>query len=275
MTINNKSQSTFEDDISLSEAIQLVKTNSRILLSFILLGIIVGGIFGKFSTPEYTGSMVLAPAKINGKLIEEPSLIITKLNNNIYYTKETFLACNPSHNKDDVINFKMSNIIKASMLKDAPLIKLSITSKNKEFNINCLNAIESDLILADREFIDSHKKNLKELLVIIQQQIKENRSFKQELKISEASKLKMNNTDSSIHYTVLGNNFIDFGNLTSEFLNLQFQLSPRQTQYASRIFPINLERKNFPSTKLGILSGLFLGAFLGLFVIFFRRIFIR
>jgi hypothetical protein len=275
MAINNKSQSTFEDDISLSEAIQLVKTNSRILLSFILLGIIVGGIFGKFSTPEYIGSMVLAPAKINGKLIEEPGLIITKLNNNNYYTKETFLACNPSHNKDEALNLKMSNIIKASILKDSPLIKLSITSKNKEFIVNCLNAIEADLMLADREFIDSYKKTLKELLVVLQQQIKENRSSKQELNALEASQLKMITFDRAIYFTALANNFINFETMTSQFLNLQIQLSPRQLQYTSRIYPINLERKDFPSTKLGLLSGLFLGAFLGLFVIFFRRIFIR
>jgi len=271
MAITNKPQSVFEDDLSLSEIIQLIKANRKILLSFILLGSILGGIYGKFTNPIYIGSITLAPAKIAGKFIEEPGTIVTKLNHNSYYTKDTLLTCESSHNKDKAINFRMSDIINTSLLKNSTLIKLSVTTKNQETIENCLNAIESDLKLNERRIIEDFVQSRKELLVMIQNQIKDSEEFKRKINDTETKNLKTN-IESNLTLTFAKNaNFYDLKVLIEQLEKIEMELSIYQTNYSSKIFPINIEQKDFPSTKFGILLGFFLGAFLGLFVIFIRR----
>lgn len=62
---------------------------------------------------------------------------------------------------------------------------------------------------------------------------------------------------------------IDFSNaseikaLMEQLNKFKAELSSEQTKDADRLLPINIEKKSFPSLKLGALLGLFLGFFLG------------
>ena len=58
--------------------------------------------------------------------------------------------------------------------------------------------------------------------------------------------------------------------LLDQMNQLKTELSSEQTKGAGKVLPINIERKSFPSEKLGLLLGLFLGGVLGFFVSLFR-----
>lgn len=47
-------------------------------------------------------------------------------------------------------------------------------------------------------------------------------------------------------------------------------LSSEQTKTAGKVLPINIERKSFPSEKLGLFLGLFLGFFLGVVLVLIK-----
>ncbi len=52
--------------------------------------------------------------------------------------------------------------------------------------------------------------------------------------------------------------------LMEQLNKLKAELSSEQPKDAGRLLPINIEKKSFPSLKLGALLGLFLGFFLGI-----------
>jgi len=59
--------------------------------------------------------------------------------------------------------------------------------------------------------------------------------------------------------------------LLDQINKLKTELSSGQTKGLEKVSPINIERKNFPSEKLGLLLGFFLGGVLGFFVSLFRN----
>jgi hypothetical protein len=53
---------------------------------------------------------------------------------------------------------------------------------------------------------------------------------------------------------------------------IKTDLSSVQTKQAEKVLPINIEKKSFPSLKLGALLGLFLGLCLGFFISLIKQI---
>ena len=59
--VSPKNQSSFDDEISLLDIIQFFKANIKRILFFIILGGILGGLFGEFADPVYDGSVLISP----------------------------------------------------------------------------------------------------------------------------------------------------------------------------------------------------------------------
>ena len=98
--VSPKNQTPFDDEISLLDIIHFFKAHSKRILFFIILGGILGGLYGKLADPVYNGSALVSPSKVAGVVVVDPKITLTKLNMNSYYSKETFLACNPTFYKD-------------------------------------------------------------------------------------------------------------------------------------------------------------------------------
>ena len=69
-----------------------------------------------------------------------------------------------------------------------------------------------------------------------------------------------------LYANIVHNNASEIKALLDQINQLKTELSSEQTKGAGKILPINIERKSFPSEKLGLLIGLFLGAVLGFFI---------
>ena len=121
----------FDDEISLLDIIQFFKVNFKRILFFIILGGLIGFLYGKLADSVYDGSVLVSPALVAGNYVIDPKITLTKLNMNSYYSKETFQACNPMFYKDkdkDIdIDYDMSDIVKASITKDDNLIELTMS----------------------------------------------------------------------------------------------------------------------------------------------------
>jgi hypothetical protein len=279
MTNKFPAQNSFDDEISFADIIKFFRKNIKTLVSFILLGGLLGGLYGKFADPVYDGSMLVSPAKVAGEFVVEPKVTLTKLNMNSYYPKEAFIACNPTFykdkdkDKDKDIDYDMSDIVKASITKDGNLIEFLMQSSNKQVIHECLNNIVNATNVSQKIIAEPLIESKKTELILNEQKLKLAEEFQTQLNDNQNKNLKT--TEASFATDVLYANIVL--NNASEIKTLMLQnnkiiteLSSEQTKDAGKVLPINIERKSFPSLEFGLLLGLFLGGFLGLLVSLFR-----
>ena len=269
-----KNQTPFDDEISLLDIIQFFKTHFKRILFFIILGGALGYLYGKLAPPVYDGSALISPAKVAGVVVIDPKITLTKLNMNSYFSKETFLACNPTFYKDKEIDYKMSDIIKTSITKDGNLIEIKISHSNKETIHDCLENIAININASQKIIAGPLVESKKNELNHAETKLKLAEVFKEALNISQIKKIKTNERQFStdvLYLNIILNNASEAKMLLDQVNKLKTELSSEQTKDAGKVLPVSIERKSFPSTKLGLLLGLFLGGMLGFFISTFRN----
>jgi hypothetical protein len=269
-----KNQTPFDDEISLLDIIQFFKTNLKRILFFIILGGILGYLYGKLADPVYDGSVLVSPALVAGNYVIDTKITLTKLNMNSYYSNETFLACNPTFykdkdkDKDKDINYDMSDIVKASITKDGNLIELKMQSSNKETIHACLESIVSNINASQKTIAGPLIESKKTELNLVETKLKLAEEFRTQLNDKQIKNLKTNEQRFStdvLYANIVLNNASEINTLLDQINKVRTELSSEQTKDAGKVLPINIERKSFPSLKLGLLLGLFLGGVLGFF----------
>ena len=270
-----KNQTPFDDEISLLDIIQFFKVNFKRILFFIILGGLIGFLYGKLADPVYDGSVLVSPALVAGNYVIDPKITLTKLNMNSYYSKETFLACNPMFYKDKDIDYDMSDIVKASITKDGNLIELTMSDSNKDIIQSCLENITNNINASQKIIADPLIESKKNQLSLVEEKLKLAEQFREQLNDKQIKNLKTTEqrfaTD-VLYANIVLNNASEIKALLDQINQLKTELSSEQTKGAGKVLPINIERKSFPSEELGLLLGLFLGGMLGFFVSLFRNI---
>ena len=268
----------YDDEISLLvDIIQFFKTNFKRILLFVILGGVLGGLYGKYADPIYNGSVLISPARVAGNFVVDPKIILTKLEMNSYYSKETFLACNPLLNKDKDkdIDYDMSNIVKTSLTRRKILIMLKMESPNKETIRECLESITSDINESQKIIADPLIESKKNKLSLVEEKLMLAEQFHEQLNGKQIKNLKTTEqrflTD-LLYAHIVFNKAFEINALQDQINNLKTELSSEQTISAGKVSPINIERKSFPSEKIGLLLGSFLGLFFGIFITLIKRI---
>jgi len=273
MATQNSPQTPFDDEISIADIMKFFKKNGKTLIGFILFGGLLGALYGKFADPVYNGSVLVAPAKIAGDYVVEPKITLTKLNMNSYYPKEAFVACNPSFYKDKDIDYDMSDIVKASVTKDGVLIELSMQSSNKQVIHECLDNIVNAINVSQKIIAEPLIESKKIELALNEQKLKLTQEFYTQLNDKQLKNLKTTEARFAtdvLYANIVLNNASKIEIVLDKLNKIKTELSSEQTKDAGKVLPINIERKSFPSLKLGLLLGLFLGSILGFFVTLFR-----
>jgi hypothetical protein len=272
-------QPSFDDEISIADIVHFFKSHKKFIILCVILGGILGGLFGKNAGPMYKGSILIAPAKIAGQFVVDPKITLTKLGMNSYYSKETFLSCNPDFykdkDKDKDIDYDMSGIVKASITKDGGLIELTMNQKNKAIINDCLDQMINDIRQSQNSIAEPLIELKKMELSLIEEKLKVSEEFKNKLNDKQIKELKTNDSRFStdlLYTNMLILNTSDIKELMHGLNKIKTELSSEQTKSAEKVLPINIEKKPFPSLKLGMLLGLFLGFSFGLFISLVRQI---
>ena len=273
--VSPKNQTPFDDEISLLDIIQFFKDHFKRILFFIILGGILGYLYGKLADPVYDGSVLISPARVAGQLVADPKITLTKLNMNSYYSKEAFLACNPRFYKDKDKDYGMSDIVKASITRDGNLIELKMESSNKETIHACLESIVSNIYTSQKTIADPLIESKKTELSLVETKLKLTEEFREQLNAKQIKNLKTTeqrfSTDMLYVNIIILNNASEIKTLLDQINKVRTELSSEQTKGAGKVLPINIERKSFPSPKLGLLLGLLLGSVLGFFISIFKN----
>ena len=270
-----KNQTPFDDEISLLDIIQFFKVNFKRILFFIVMGGILGFLYGKLADPVYDGSVLVSPALVAGNYVIDPKITLTKLNMNSYYSKETFQACNPGFykdkdkDKDKDIDYDMSDIVKASITKDGNLIELTMSDSNKDIIQSCLENITANINASQKIIAGPLIESKINQLSLVEKKLKLAEQFHEQLNDKQIKNLKTTEqrfaTD-MLYANIVLNNASEIKALLDQINQIKTELSSEQTKGAGKVLLINIERKSFPSEKLGLLLGLFLGAVLGFFI---------
>jgi uncharacterized protein involved in exopolysaccharide biosynthesis len=270
-----KNQTPFDDEISLLDIIQFFKANFKRILFFIILGGILSFLYGKLADPVYDGSVLISPARVAGNLVVDPKITLTKLNMNSYYSKETFLACNPRFYKDKDIDYDMTDIVKTSITKDGNLIQLTMSSSNKETIHACLESITANINASQKNIADPLIESKKTELSLVETKLKLAEEFREQLNHNQIKELKTNEQRflTNVFYAnIVLNNASEIKTLLDQINKVRTELSSEQTKDAGKVLPVNIERKSFPSPKLGLLLGLFVGLCLGILIGLIKQI---
>ena len=275
-----KNQTPFDDEISLLDIIQFFKDNLKRILFFIILGGLIGFLYGKLAGPVYDGSVLVSPAIVAGNYVIDPKITLTKLNMNSYYSKETFLACNPmfykdkDKDKDKDIDYDMSDIVKTSITKDGNLIELTMSDSNKDIIQSCLENIIANINASQKIISDPLIESKKIGLSLVEEKLRLAEQFREQLNDKQIKNLKTTEqrfaTD-VLYANIVLTNASEIKALLDQINQLKTELSSEQTKGAGKVLPINIERKSFPSEELGLLLGVFLGAVLGFFISLLRN----
>ena len=271
-------QPSFDDEISIADIIHFFKSHKKMILIFIIIGALLGGLYGNFTEPFYKGSVLISPAKIAGTFVVNPKVTLTKLDMNSYYSKETFLNCNPDFykdkDKDKDIDYDISTLVKASVTKDGDLIQLLMQNKNKTVITDCLNSMVDDMRISQNKIAEPLIQLKNNELTLLEEKLKNAEEFKAKLDEKQIKELKTNGERFSVDllYTnMILFNSKDIQETMTEINKIKTDLSSEQTKPADKVLPINIEKKSFPTPKLGALMGLFLGLCLGILIAFIKQ----
>ncbi len=269
-------QPSRDDEISFDDIILFLKSHKKMILIFVIIGTLLGGLYGNFTVPVYKGSVLISPAKIAGAFVVNPKITVTKLDMNSFYSKETFLNCNPDFYKDKEkdIDYDISGLVKASVTKDGDLIQLLMQHKNKTIITDCLNSIVDDIRASENKIIDPLIKSKNNELTLLEEKLKEAQAFKVKLNEQQIRELKAN--DERFPVNLLYTNMIlfnskDIKETIIEINKIKTDLSPEQTKPAKNVLPIYIEKKSSLTPKLGALMGLFLGLCLGILIALIKQ----
>jgi hypothetical protein len=195
---------------------------------------------------------------------------------NSYYSKETFLNCNPDFykDKDKDINYDISTLVKASVTKDGDLIQLLMQDKNKTVITDCLNSMIDDMRISQNMIAEPLIQLKIKELSLLEEKLKNAEEFKVQLNEKQIKELKTNGERFAVD--LLYTNMILFNSneikqIMTEINKIKTDLSTEQTKGADKVLPINIEKKSFPTPKLGALIGLFLGLCLGVLIALIKQ----
>ena len=269
-------QPSFNDEISIADIIHFFKSHKKMILIFVIIGALLGGLYANFTEPVYKGSVLISPAKIAGDFVVNPKNTVTKLGMNSYYSKETFLNCNPDFykDKDKDIDYDISALVKASVTKDGDLIQLLMQHKNKTVIKDCLNSMVDDMRINQSIIAEPLIQLKNNTLMLLEEKLKNAEEFKVKLNEKLIKELKTNSERLSvgiIYSNMILFNSKDIKETMTEINQIKIDLSPEQTKPAHKVLPINIEKKSLLTPKLGAITGLFLGLCLGILIAFIKQ----
>ena len=140
---NEDQQYDSEDEISIIDILRFFIDGWKAMLSFTVIGALLGIGYVATGTPQYKATAIIAPALVNGSEIESIATLRRKLKIPTYYSSETYKACGL---EDAVTNGSaLVEILVPTLKKDEALDQIEFVSKSNVTNTNCLNSVLDDI----------------------------------------------------------------------------------------------------------------------------------
>ena len=261
-----------EDEISLKDIIDFLSESWKpIALSGILGGLLASG-YAFITPPKYQATANIQVAKVAGSDVEAPSTLVEKLKMPMYYSTDSYSACNVMDKIEPGEMIVKS--LKPRLSKTAPIISFSYKEESREDAQKCLESILNDVRnnqnLLAKPLLESKKKqltNLKKKLDAAERVVKslaiKNSNFDFSDSKFSASALLLATTLSKD---------TEIKDLVNQINDLEISLTEPQTQETFLTTPIYApKQKVSPERALILMGGVAAGLFLGLLFMIGKR----
>lgn len=259
---SQKKQFLFDDNISLKNIYYTFQLNKKLIISFLILGAIFGGVLNKISKPSFQGVAIVRPAKVSGKFIIDTKSLFTLINIDTFYSNKTKLACGSESKKTG--GYSLIDLVKSSIAKNGDFIQLTFKSSTEENVLNCLDNVTEDIYQNQKKDFDANvnylNTKLEELKNNLTQSLIEQKKIDEILLESDNTKASMN----KILAHFIQNKKIE--RLNKEISFIDTSLNDGETSNTKLLLPIKIFKSPPMSLKKSLAIGLLLGFFLGFFI---------
>jgi uncharacterized protein involved in exopolysaccharide biosynthesis len=261
-----------EDEISLKDIIDFLVESWKV----IALGGIIGGLlatgYAFITPPKYQATANIQVARVAGTDVETPNILVEKLKMPMYYSTESYSACNVM---DKIEPGEMiAKNLKPVLSKTTPIINFSYKEDSSINAQKCLesvlNDIRSNQNLLAKPILEGKKNqltNLKQKLEAAERVIK--------ILPNQSSNFDFSDTKFSASALLLATTLSkenEVKDLRTQINDLEIALLEPQTREAFLTTPIYApKQKVSPRRALILMGGLAAGLFLGLLFMIGKR----
>lgn len=261
-----------EDEISFKDIIDFSSKSWRaIALSGIVGGLLATG-YAFIVPPKYQATANIQVARIAGIDVEAPSTLVEKLKMPMYYSTESYSACNVMEKIEpgEVI----AKNLKPTLSKTTPIISFSYKEKSREGAQKCLESILNDI------------SNNQKVFAMPILEIKKNQlaNLKQKLDAAERDIQILSNKYSGFDFSdakfsasvlLLSTTFSkedEIKNLRTQISDLELSLTEPLTKETFLTTPIFAPKQTVsPERALILMGGVAAGLFFGLLLMIGKR----
>ncbi len=259
---NEDQQYDSEDEISIIDILRFFIDGWKAMLSFTVIGALLGIGYVATGTPQYKATAIIAPALVSGTYVETLVDLRRKLKIPTYYSSETYKACGL---EDAATNGSaLVEILVPTLKKDEALDQIEFVSKSNVTNTNCLNSVLDDIRIDHAILAKPIIKSSSDKLNNLKQRLLEARALKDLYndRILNMSLVNLNNFLAGILFyksarteaeTNIANLVNQIDDLTTSFTEPHTQ----PTKFVKPIFTSNIQIDSKRMMK--VLAAIFIG----------------
>lgn len=272
--VNNNEKA---EEISLREIVQFLQEGKRWIISALVIFMLIGVAYLWLTPPQYSASANIIMASVADKSVEEPDMLAEKLKLPLYYSENSFKACNVLDENPTPGEFLAENL-KRAVNKNAPIVSIKVKGDTPDQARQCLEAVISDIrkkqnILA-KPILDTKKSHMR----LLQQKIAAAEKLTEKF---QAEKLKFNFDDqkfsaSALLLATIIEKETEVKEWRYQLNDLEITLAEPQTKETTLVTPIYASpAKTEPKALLVLLSSAIAGLFFGIVLWAIRKSFFK
>jgi uncharacterized protein involved in exopolysaccharide biosynthesis len=261
-----------EDEISLKDIIDFLSESwKEIALSGIVGGLLATG-YVFITPPQYQAVANIQVARVAGSDVEAPSTLVEKLKMPMYYSTESYSACNVMDTIEP--GAVIAKNIKPTLSKTAPIISFSFKEDSPDSAKKCLESVLNDVRKSQNLLAKPILESKKNQLTNLKQKLDSAERIIKNLP-NENSNFDFTDSKFSVFTLLLATSLSrenEIKDLLNQINDLEIALSEPVTRETFLTTPIySPKQKVSPKRALILMGGLVTGLFLGLFFMIGKR----
>jgi hypothetical protein len=261
---NEDQQYDSEDEISIIDILRFFIDGWKAMLSFTVIGALLGISYVAIGTPQYKATAIIVPAFANGTQVETLVDLRRKLKIPTYYSSETYRACGL---EDAVTNGSaLAETLVPTLKKDEALDQIEFISKSNDTNTNCLNSVLEDIRIDHADLAEPIIKASSAKLNGLKQRLFEASALRDLYndRILNMSLVNLNNFPAGILFykSAMTEADTNVANLTNQINDLTTSFTEphtRPTKFVKPIFTSNIQIDSKKMMK--VMAAIFIGLF--------------
>ena len=274
---NEDQQYDSEDEISIIDILRFFVDGWKTMLSFTVIGALLGIGYVATGTPQYKATAIIEPAYVGtptptptptlsttlNSPVESIEVLRRKLKSPSYYSSETYQACGfegMAKHGDNLTDTLMPPTAK----KDAPIDQIEFISTSIDTNVKCLTSVLDDIRRDHEKLKEPFIKSMENKITNLELQLDEAKreKFSNDRKILDLTNQEAQKNLSVAQYNLLVKKETDatITQIVNELDRLRLGLLEPQTRSARFVTPIYASEIRVDSKRMmKVLAAIFIG----------------